>query len=452
MKKYEAYKNSGIEWIGEIPVGWEILKMRYILSGLQDGTHGTFERVDEGYPLLSAKNVYENGIIIEDKESYISKSDYEAIISNGYPQKGDIAICCVGSIGRCCIYTYDIPHAFQRSVTFMRTNELTIPEYLVYYLRSFSFQYQLGMYAKTSAQSGIYLGDIAKTLAILPSVSEQQTIASYLDHKVGQIDASVSAINTQIDELRSYRQSIISEAVTKGLNPNAKMKDSGIEWIGKIPEEWEFRKIKTLLTRDSDNIKVGPFGASLSGNDIEAEGNYWVYNQRTILDNNFTTNNSFVSDDKYQELKSFSVYPGDVLITTRGTIGKVAIVPEGAKEGILHPCVIRFKVDESMVNKQYLKYIFNDCNIMSEQVKYGSNATTIEVIYSYTLKDLKMPVPSLSEQQAIATYLDIKTSKIDSAIKSLEAQRDDLNAFKQSIISEAVTGKIDLREWKQSVE
>lgn len=207
-------KDSGLGWIGAIPEGWKILKMNFILSGLQDGTHGTFDRVDNGYPLLSAKNVFPSGIVFEEKESYISESDFKTIVSNGFPQKGDVALCCVGTVGRCCVYTYDYPMAFQRSVTFLRPNNKVLSYYLWYYLQSNKFQDQLGKYAKTSAQSGVYLGDIAKTIVILPPLSEQQAIATYLDHKTSKIDAAIASLESQRDDLNALKQSVISEAVT----------------------------------------------------------------------------------------------------------------------------------------------------------------------------------------------------------------------------------------------
>lgn len=207
-------KDSGLGWIGAIPEGWKILKMNFILSGLQDGTHGTFDRVDNGYPLLSAKNVFPSGIVFEEKESYISESDFKAIVSNGFPQKGDVALCCVGTVGRCCVYTYDYPIAFQRSVTFLRPNNKVQSYYLWYYLQSNKFQDQLGKYAKTSAQSGVYLGDLAKTIVILPPLSEQQAIATYLDYKTSKIDAAIASLESQRYDLNALKQSVISEAVT----------------------------------------------------------------------------------------------------------------------------------------------------------------------------------------------------------------------------------------------
>lgn len=123
LDKNAPLKDSGIEWIGEIPEHWEVRTLKTMLSGLQDGTHGTFENVISNYLLLSAKNITDNGLEFSDLERTISENDYKTIISNGYPQKGDILLCCVGTIGRCCIYNYDRIYAFQRSVTFLRTNK-----------------------------------------------------------------------------------------------------------------------------------------------------------------------------------------------------------------------------------------------------------------------------------------------------------------------------------------
>ena len=189
-------------------------------------------------------------------------------------------------------------------------------------------------------------GDLRKLLILLPSLSEQEKIASFLDRKCSEIDEMIALQEKVVEELKAYKQSVITEVVTKGLNPDVPMKDSGIEWIGEIPEHWELQKLKNCLARKNNNLRVGPFGSALSGNDIKEEGDYWIYNQRTVLDKNFSSNNSFITSEKYRELESFKVCANDVLITTRGSIGKIAVVPQNAPEGILHPCIIRFIIDQ----------------------------------------------------------------------------------------------------------
>ena len=218
------------------------------------------------------------------------------------------------------------------------------------------------------------------------------------------------------------------------------MKDSGIKSIGLIPENWQYKKLKYLLKENSNNLKVGPFGSALSGDDFKDEG-YWVYNQRTVLDNNFNENDVFINENKYSELKGFKVYPNDILITTRGTIGKVAIVPKSAKPGILHPCLIRFVLNNQLIRNELVELIFNESNIINEQIYRQSNATTIEVLYSYTLKELFLPVIPLNEQDEIINYLSRMRLKIDNIINDKKKQIKKMEQFKQSLIYEYVTGK-----------
>lgn len=214
LNKNAKLKPSGVDWIGEMPEGWEVCRLKRVLIDYQDGTHGTFARVDSDYPLLSAKNVFEDGIKISQEDSTISEEDHKSIVSNGFPQKGDIAICCVGTLGRCCIYSLDIPYAFQRSVTFLRANQKIHNSYLLYMLRSDVANPQFSMFAKTSAQSGIYMEALVNFLIICPPIEEQTSIAAYLDKKCATIDKQIGKVERQIELLKEYKQSVITECVT----------------------------------------------------------------------------------------------------------------------------------------------------------------------------------------------------------------------------------------------
>lgn len=214
LNKNVPMKDSGIEWIGEIPKDWRVAKMKNLLIGIQDGTHGTFTRVVSGYPLLSAKNVLDNGIIVSNNESSISEEDYQTIVSNGFPQKGDILLCCVGTIGRCCIFEENHSIAFQRSVSFLRTNMNNYNRYVMYSIKSSYVLNQLIQYSNSSAQSGIYLGILKNIKILFPSLSEQQTIANYLDEKCGNIEGLIAIKQAKIDELKEFKKSLIYEYVT----------------------------------------------------------------------------------------------------------------------------------------------------------------------------------------------------------------------------------------------
>jgi len=442
----EQMKPSGIDWIGNIPSDWNAKKVKYVISDIKDGTHGTFDRVESGELLLSAKNVFDDGIRIGENESEISILDYKSIISNGFPKKNDVLLCCVGTIGRCCVYEYDQSIAFQRSVAFLRPLQQTNARYLKYALQSDSTLIQEQFLINKSAQDGLYMGSVRELIIPYPnSKSEQQAIADFLDKECAQIDSIAADLEKQIDLLQQYKKSLITETVTKGLDKSVPMKDSGVEWIGKIPAHWDFKRLKFMLENSSDSMKVGPFGSALSGSDFTDEGK-WVYNQRVVLDNNFSENTTFVSEEKFQEMRSFAVYPGDILITTRGTIGKVAIVPEVANEGILHPCIIKFRVDKEMIIPELLQLVFNESDFVKDQFTLMSNATTIEVIYSYSLKDILLPVIPADEQEKICAYLSKKCIVIDGIIAEKQKALTTITQHKKSLIYEYVTGKKRVKE------
>lgn len=216
------------------------------------------------------------------------------------------------------------------------------------------------------------------------------------------------------------------------------MKPSGIEWIGEIPEGWEVRRFKTLLSSNKNSIRVGPFGSQIKGNDFIDSG-FKVYNQRTVLDANFYNGDAFINEDKFLELVAFKVNPFDILITSRGSIGKIAIAPNDVEDGIIHPCVIKATMDLNNVLLNYLKYIFNETDISVQQLILNSNSTTIEVVYSGQLKNIYLPYTPLPKQQAISDYLDRKCNLIDSTIEKQKTVIEKLHSYKQSLITESVT-------------
>ena len=221
------------------------------------------------------------------------------------------------------------------------------------------------------------------------------------------------------------------------------MKDSGVEWIGEIPENWGVTRLKYAYDNSNGSaVRVGPFGSALPSSDYISDGE-WVYNQRTVLDENFTTNNTCVSKEKADSLSGFRVYPGDILITTRGTLGHIAVVPNGAPSGILHPCIIRFRVDLSIVMPELLKYMFNDSDFFIKQIEFANNSTTIEALYSYNLRDLILPEIPITEQSQIVHFLDRKCTVIDTVIEKTKKSLKKLEEYKKAVITKAVTKGID---------
>ena len=170
-----------------------------------------------------------------------------------------------------------------------------------------------------------------------------------------------------------------------------------------------------------------------------------IYNQKDILDSSVDMD-LFVSKEKFDKLSSFHVKSGDILLTSRGSIGKSKIIPEKYLPGIIHPCLIRVRIDEYQIKNSYVNLIFNESTMFKENIRFNSNGTVIEVIYGKTLKEIIVPVPSLPEQTQIISYLDKKTAKIDSLISKIQLQISNLQEFRESLISSAVTGKIQVAQ------
>ena len=422
---------------------YEIKKLKYVVSTpITDGPHETPELLDEGIPFLSAESV-KNGILdFNFKRGYISLSDHKWFCQKIKPQKNDIFIVKSGATtGNCGIVTTDEEFSIWSPLALIRCDNITVlQKFMYYHTLSYYFTHQVEQSWSYGTQQNIGMSVLGNLYVILPKPEEQKAIVVFLDSQCTKIDAVIEDIEKQIETLQKYKKSLITETVTKGLDRTVPMKDSGIVWIGKVPEHWEFKRLKFMLENSTDSIKVGPFGSALSGSDFTDEGK-WVYNQRVVLDKNFSENTTFISEEKYREMRGFSVYPGDILITTRGTIGKVAIVPEGAQEGILHPCIIKFRVDKEMMMPELLQLIFNESDFVKDQFTLMSNATTIEVIYSYSLKDIILPVIPADEQQRIYDYLSEKCAAIDSVLAQKRKQLNTIQQHKKSLIYEYVTGK-----------
>src|SRR5660398_153513 len=271
-----------------------------------------------------------------------------------------------------------------------------------------------------------------------------RAIAAFLDRETARTDALIERKRRQIELLQEKRSALISHAVTKGLDSHAPMKDSGIEWLGQIPKHWRIVPLKYSLLPRGGAIKTGPFGSQLLSSDM-ASGDVKVYNQRNVLDRDFLSGENYVSDDKYEELKSFTVFPQDVLITTRGTIGRCALLPDNAERGILHPCLMRVQPNPLITSPEYVALLIQDSGIVLLQLQLLSNATTIEVIYSESLKSVRLPLPPASEQQAILTYVTREAERHDALISKVQDSIDVLREHRTTLISAAVTGKIDVR-------
>ena len=447
MSKYQTYpeyKDSNSKWLGEIPSHWQRVLFKRVVNEIKDGTHGTHQRVDDGCVFLSAKNVFNDGIRIGESESRITNKDFEEIVSNGFPKKGDLLITCVGTIGRSCVYTFDEPIAFQRSVAFLRLNSLGSPSFYKYYVESKSYQEQLEAYSKSSAQSGVYMGDIISTAVVLVPMREQTKIAAFLNHETAKIDTLIDKQQQLIELLKEKRQAVISHAVTKGLNPDAPMKDSGVEWLGEVPEHWDITKLKYY-----SSIQGGYAFSSTSfteeGIQILRIGN--VYQNRLALERQPT----FVNKNLLQELPEFKVQRNDILMSLTGTLGKrdygFAVKIEHDNIFLLNQRVAKLQPFTEKIDSDFLIYILWSESYLTQLYSLPSGTKQANLANSDVLGVTIAVPPSKEEQKKIAEYLNQKLKSFDVTIEKANSAINLMQERRTALISAAVTGKIDVRHW-----
>ena len=298
---------------------------------------------------------------------------------------------------------------------------------------------QISKQGKGSIMHGLN-STIVKDLEFpLPSVEEQQKIASFLDHETAKIDTLIAKQETLIALLKEKRQAVISHVVTRGLNPDAPMKDSGVEWLGEVPEHWKVQRFKFLC----DNIIAGPFGSSIT-KDMYVKKGYKVYGQEQVIPNNFTLGDYYISEDNFNALSRYRAFSEDLLISCVGTFGKIAVFPKNAEEGIINPRLIKASIKRD--NNPYFIREFLKSETVFKQFELLSRGGTMGVINIAILNEIFAVAPPKEEQNKIYSYLLIQKSKFKYLIEKCELQIKLSKERKTALISAAITGKIDVRD------
>lgn len=439
--------DSGVVWIGEIPEGTPICRLKFFsyMKG-RIGWQGlkAEDFIEEG-PYCVTGTDFVNGKINWDTCYHVSEERYN-MDSNIHLQVGDLLVTKDGTIGKLAKVT-ELPDkaCLNSHLLIIRPIDGKFTNEYLYYVMSSQVFTGYYKYSSTgSIMDSLSQKNTGEFAFPLYDIETQNKIVHFLDSKCAAIDEAIERHKKAIEKLESYRLSLVTNAITKGLKHSAETKETNVALFGPIPKHWNVFKIKHILSKDKVNIRVGPFGTALSTREYTSEGP-WVYNQRVVLDNNFIENPVHISEEKYKELEGFAVQPGDLLVTTRGTLGKLALVPPNAPKGVLHPCIIKFRVDQSRILHSFLLYIFNYTDLVMNQIKRKAEGTTIDALYSGPLKEVWIPLPPYAEQVNIVTELDHKIQNTYECIAKHDAIINKLQEYRKSLIYHAVTGKIDCR-------
>ena len=419
MKKYDNYKDSDIEWLGEIPNHWNLVRLRY-LCDISTGNKDTINKeVDGKYPF------YVRSKTIEKISTY--SFDEEAILT---PGDGDI----------CKIWHYVVGKFECHQRVYKLSNFDKINGKFLYYYLIENFDKDVFKLSAKSTVDSLRRPMFQNFYVSFGTLEEQTLIANYLNHKTKQIDTLISKKEQFISLLQEERTAVINQAVTKGLDSSVKMKDSEIEWLGEIPEHWDIKKLKYL-----GNCQNGiSEGAEFFGSGHPFVSYSDVYKNEILPSNVLGLANS---NEKHQE--HYSVEENDVFFTrtseTIEEIGIASICYQTIEKAVFAGFLIRFRPNKEMINKEFSKYYFR-CFIPRTFFVKEMNLVTRASLSQELLKRLPVLLPSINEQQNIASFLDKKTSEIDKVIIKSQQEIELLKEYKTALISEVVTGKIDVRE------
>ena len=422
MNRYESYKDSGLEWIGEIPSHWDLPLGSRIGTYSKGNGIKKDEVVETGLPCIRYGQIY---TIYDHSVSEVSSFiDLETSKTSVSVHKGTLLITGSGEtkedIGKCIVYVGESPVWVGGDIIILHPDNSYNPFYLTYLINCESVRIQKEVHSKGEIVVHIYSKNFSQMRFVLPPLPEQEQIVSFLDEKTSKIDDLIKKKEQKIELLKEYRTSLINRVITKGLNPDVPMKDSGVEWIGEIPSHWEVSKMKTgvsLITEkgtpSSDDVKISPenvesnTGRCLSlYSDYEGEG--LIFQSGDIL------------------LNKLRLYLKKIVLTTS----------DGFSMGEM--IVLRSK---RKTDYRYLYYSLFHQGLI-DLLDSQSNGVKLPRVSPETIMNTDLMFPPLTEQEQIVSYLDQRTGEIDSTIDSEKKKIDLLKEYRQSLISSVITGKI----------
>jgi len=436
MEKYEKYKDSGIEWIGEIPEHWDVKRIKR-LSTVKRGASPR-PIADQKYFDINGEWAWVRIADVSASERYLEKTTQTlSELGSSLSVKmmpNSIFLSIAGTVGKpiitkikCCIHD-----------GFVYFPELKLnPEFIYFIFTTGQLYKGLG---KLGTQLNLNTDTVGEIYLPIPNSNEINTIANYLDHKTTEIDELIADKKRLLELYEEEKTAIINQAVTKGINPNVPMKDSGIEWLGKIPEHWEVLPIKYTL---STPITDGPHETP----ELLPDGIPFISAEAIKNDKiDFSKKRGFISREEHERFSlKYKPQVGDVyMIKSGATTGNLAIVETDIEFNIWSP-LAAMRPNFDVLLSEFLFYFMKSKSFFSA-IEIGWNYGTQQNIGMKVLENIRMVLPSTNEQKEIVEHIKIHMVQIDSQIDKINRLIDLLTEYRTALISEVVTGKIKVTE------
>lgn len=434
LKPYPEYKESGSRWLSKVPSHWEVRHLRTLLRSRnqRNGGHLPLLSVarEKGVFVRSLTDTDENhNVIPEDLSNYKVAHAGSLVINKMKAWQGSMGIAPVDGIVSPAYFVYDFAisnRAFGQAL-------LRSKPYVAHFAH---------------ASDGVRVGQWDLTIAgmraipvLLPPPPEQAAIVRFLDWANGRLERAIRAKRKVIALLGEQKQAIIHRAVTRGLDPNVPLKDSGIPWLGDIPEHWELSAIGAAAVL----IQTGPFGSQLHSHEYVKDGvpviNPSHMNGGRLNPSPVVT----ISDEKSRELSRHMLRRGDIVIARRGELGRCALVTDFEAGWICGTGSLLLRCKASVIHSAFFQVVFASRGI-ADMLGLASIGATMANLNAGTVARQRIPVPPLEEQQNIVCSIATATRKVDSAISRLTREIDLLREYRTRLVADVVTGKLDVRE------
>jgi len=425
--RYSKYKPSGVEWIGDMPEHWVKTKVKWELQ-FHNNKRVPIEAEKRG-EISGEYRYYGASGVIDFVNDYIFDGDYILVGEDGAN-----------------ILSRSSPLAFVATGRFWVNNHAHILKNRSGPISYFANQIELNDFSVVStgsAQPKLTKEALGDTYIVVPPLPEQEQIVKYLDEQTGEIDNLISITEHKIELLKENRTSTINRVITKGLDPKVELKDSGVEWIGEIPNHWEVKKLFHLVNLQG---RIGYKGYTKQDFVDEGEGCLVLGGKHIDKNNRINLSDpEYLSWEKYYESPEIMVQKGDMIISQRGTLGKCLYIDQDYGKMTINPSLVLVNKIKNVVNPLFIWYNLQ-CDYLLSSIKIIGSTTTIPMLSQVEIGSFKMLVPPIIEQEDIVKYLEEKTNEFDTLI-SIEQQRiETLKEYRQSLISEVITGKVRVCE------
>jgi type I restriction enzyme, S subunit len=436
MERYDSYKDSGVEWIGKIPTNWSKIKIKNTVDPNRKITYGIVQpgKEDPNGTLMIRGKDYSNGWV-DVSEVFRVSSEVEIPYSRSRVKRGDIVYTIVGGVGNVEV----VPEEYEGSNLTQTTGRISVKDGIIskwvyHSLQSELNPVQIKLSQVGSVIPGISLDTLKNFFILLPPLSEQQQIVSFLDNKTSLIDSLIEKTQRKIELLKEKKTSLINEVVTKGLNPNVEMKDSGVEWIGEIPIDWDIPSLNKIsnITRLAGYEYTSYWEEDVNGEIEVLRGQNIGFGE--IIEKNIDR----ISNELSMRLIRSRLFKGDLVFPCVGTIGNCVVINEDDRYHINQN--ISKITPLGRVNSNFLCYYLLSHSTKFQIMFFNTSEVQPSVLVG-NLRRFKICLPPIVVQQQIVEYLDEQTGLIDKTISIEEKRIELLKEYRQSLISEVVTGK-----------